>query len=75
MKLEAVDISKSYGDHMVLDSVSLSLDKGVITGLIGVNGVGKSTLLKILSGINQPDKGTLDVSDLNIAYMLSLIHI
>ena len=54
---------------MVLDSVSLSLDKGVITGLIGVNGVGKSTLLKILSGINQPDKGTLDVSDLNIAYM------
>lgn len=69
MKFEATDIRKSYGDHLVLDNVSISLDKGVITGLIGVNGVGKSTLLKILSGINQPDEGTLDISNLNVAYM------
>ena len=50
-------ISKSYGDHQVLDRVSLTLAEGQKLGLVGANGVGKSTLLKIVTGEIEPDRG------------------
>ena len=51
------DLSFSYGKHKVLGNVSMTLEKGKIYGLLGENGVGKSTLLKILSGLLKLDSG------------------
>ena len=55
------DLSFSYGKHKVLGNVSLTLEKGKIYGLLGENGVGKSTLLKILSGLLKPEGGECTV--------------
>lgn len=57
--LELNAISKSFGPTQALDSVSFSVNQGMIHGLIGENGAGKSTLIKILSGLLQPDFGTI----------------
>ncbi len=51
------DISKSYGRQKVLDNVSMSFEKGKTKCIMGESGVGKTTLLKIMTGIVRPDKG------------------
>lgn len=61
MELEARHIYKTYGTITVLEDVSFSLEKGQKAGLIGNNGTGKTTLLKILAGIVEPDGGTVTV--------------
>ena len=48
--LECKNISKSYKDNKVLDNVSLNIEQGKIYGLIGRNGVGKTTLMSIMTG-------------------------
>lgn len=58
-RLEIQDISKSFEGAKVLDAVDLQIGPGQVLGLIGENGAGKSTLLNILTGIVQPDRGTL----------------
>ena len=55
------DLSFSYGKHKVLGNVSMTLEKGKIYGLLGENGVGKSTLLKILSGLLKMERGECNV--------------
>ena len=55
------DLSFSYGKHKVLGNVSMTLEKGKIYGLLGENGVGKSTLLKILSGLLKMERGECKV--------------
>ena len=55
------DLSFSYGKHKVLGNVSMTLEKGRIYGLLGENGVGKSTLLKILSGLLKMERGECNV--------------
>ena len=55
------DLSFSYGKHKVLGNVSMTLEKGKIYGLLGENGVGKSTLLKILSGLLKIERGDCNV--------------
>ena len=55
--IKLTDLSFSYGKHKVLGNVSMKLEKGKIYGLLGENGVGKSTLLKILSGLLKPEGG------------------
>ncbi len=57
--LTATDLTKSYGDRTVLAGVSLAVDPGHRTGLVGENGVGKSTLLRLLAGIEDPDSGSV----------------
>src|SRR5690606_34139184 len=57
--LEAHGISKSFGGVHALESASLTCRAGEIHALIGANGAGKSTLVKILSGVLQPDEGTI----------------
>ena len=55
--LECKNISKSYKDNKVLDNVSLNIEQGKIYGLIGRNGVGKTTLMSIMTGQNPADSG------------------
>jgi macrolide transport system ATP-binding/permease protein len=55
--LSAYDLVKSYGPHRVLDGLNIAAVAGQRVGLVGENGTGKSTLLRILAGIDEPDRG------------------
>lgn len=57
MILQAEHISKAYGNKQVLRDISLHLEEGELVCLLGVSGVGKTTLFNILSGLTQPDTG------------------
>lgn len=57
--LTAEKITKAYTERKLLDGVSFSLQEGEKVGVIGINGTGKSTLLKILAGLEEPDEGEL----------------
>jgi macrolide transport system ATP-binding/permease protein len=59
--LVARDLVRAYGDRVVLDGVDLVANPGQPLGLVGENGAGKSTLLRLLSGIEQPDSGSIAV--------------
>ena len=60
--LQATGLSKTYSSGKALDNVSISLNSGAISGLLGRNGAGKSTLFKILCGLVTPDSGSVAVS-------------
>ena len=57
--LTAHHISKSYGIHTILQNISFSVSAGERVGLIGPNGCGKTILLRILTGQENPDQGTI----------------
>jgi len=59
ISIETKNISKSFGLVRAVSDVSVSVSAGEARGLVGENGAGKSTLLKVLSGITQPDHGTI----------------
>ncbi len=62
MYLAVNDISKAYGMHQVLNQVSLILNDGQRLGLVGANGVGKSTLLNIITGELEADSGSVSLT-------------
>jgi simple sugar transport system ATP-binding protein len=66
--LKLTDISKSYGPTRVLTDVSLSIYRGEVLCLLGDNGAGKSTVIKILSGVVQPSSGTLEVNGTPVTF-------
>ena len=57
--LKAEHIAKSYSDKQVLKDISVTLNEGEIVSLLGVSGVGKTTLFNVLSGLVMPDSGTV----------------
>ena len=57
MKIEVINVSKRYADHVALNNVSLSVPEQSIYGLLGPNGAGKTTLIRILNQITGPDTG------------------
>ncbi|MFC1237061.1 energy-dependent translational throttle protein EttA [Vibrio sp. F74] len=61
--VEVKNLTKSFGDRVLIDNLSFSMPKGAIVGIIGANGAGKSTLFKMLSGTEQPDSGTIELGD------------
>ncbi|MEG2595286.1 MAG: ABC-F family ATP-binding cassette domain-containing protein [Ruthenibacterium sp.] len=70
MLLAAEHLSKNYGMKQLLQDVSLYLSEKDRVGILGVNGTGKSTLLKILAGLEVPDSGSIIVSGaLNVVYL------
>lgn len=63
-------ISKSFTDRILLDNISFGINEGDRIGVIGVNGTGKSTLLKIIAGLEDTDSGTLTKTrELHISYL------
>ena len=74
--LLAIDrISKAYGDNQVLNQVSFALNIGQKVGLVGANGVGKSTLLKIIVGEVEPDDGEMRVaSGVKVGYLPQVLN-
>ncbi|MDN6549748.1 MAG: energy-dependent translational throttle protein EttA [Enterobacterales bacterium] len=61
--LEVQNLSKSYGDRLLIEDLSFALPKGAIVGIIGPNGAGKSTLFRMISGKEQPDSGNIDLGE------------
>ena len=60
MNIVTVDeITKAYGERKLFDKASFFLQEGEKAGIIGINGTGKSTLLKIIAGIENPDSGNV----------------
>jgi ATP-binding cassette ChvD family protein len=68
--VEAAALTKGYGDRVLMEDLSFSLPQGGIVGVIGPNGVGKTTLMKMIIGEEQPDAGTIKVGDtVQISYV------
>jgi len=69
MVIEAQNLTKSYGDKLLFENLSFSIPKGALVGIVGPNGVGKTTLFRIIMQQEQPDSGTLRVGEsVQIAY-------
>ncbi len=69
--LQVSNITKHYGDDLILDGVTFTLNAGERVGLIGPNGCGKTTLLRIITGQETPDSGSVlrDPPDLRVGYL------
>ena len=68
--IELNKVSKSYGNKMLIEDLSLSIPKGSIVGIIGGNGAGKSTLFRMIAGTETPDSGTIDMGEtVKVAYV------
>jgi energy-dependent translational throttle protein EttA len=66
----ATDVSKGFGDRLLIDDLSFSLPQGGIVGVIGANGAGKTTLFRMIAGLDTPDAGELRVGEtVQIAYV------
>ncbi|MDG2244133.1 MAG: energy-dependent translational throttle protein EttA [Rhodospirillaceae bacterium] len=61
--IEAKNVSKAFGDRLLIDDLSFNLPPGGIVGVIGPNGAGKSTLFKMITGEEKPDTGELRIGD------------
>ena len=68
--IELEGVTKSFGDRLLLDDVSLTIPPGAIVGIIGPNGAGKSTLFRMIVGQETPDSGTIKIgSTVNLSYV------
>jgi ATP-binding cassette ChvD family protein len=68
--IEVSNLSKGFGDRLLIDNLSMNIPKNAIVGIIGPNGVGKSTLFRILMGQEKPDNGTIQIGDtVKLAYV------
>ena len=61
--IEVKNVSKAYGDRVLIDDLSFTLPKGAIVGVIGGNGAGKSTLFRMIMGVEQPDSGEIIIGE------------
>ncbi|MES2615036.1 MAG: energy-dependent translational throttle protein EttA [Bdellovibrionota bacterium] len=61
--VDAIALTKSYGDKLLFDNLNFKLPPGGIVGIIGPNGAGKSTLFKLINGIEKPDAGEIRIGE------------
>ena len=68
--IEVEGLRKAYGERLLIDDLSFRLPQGGIVGIIGPNGAGKTTLFRMLTGVEQPDAGTIRIGPtVQIAYV------
>ena len=68
--MEFKNVSKSFGDRLLIDDLSMIIPPGAIVGIIGPNGAGKSTLFKMITGQEKPDVGSINIGPtVNLAYV------
>ena len=61
--ITVASLKKSYGNHVVLDNINIKIPQGSVVGLLGPNGCGKTTLLKILAGLIKDYEGTVKINN------------
>src|SRR6476469_9078323 len=61
--IEAENLAKGYGDRLLYENVNFKLPPGGIVGIIGPNGVGKTTLFRMLTGQEKPDSGDITIAE------------
>jgi ABC-2 type transport system ATP-binding protein len=59
-------VSKTFGEVLALDSVSLEFERGIVYGLLGPNGAGKTTLIRLLTTLLRPDSGRVEVAGVDV---------
>ena len=64
--IEFKNISLSYGNRLILDNLSFKINEGQIFGMLGPNGVGKSTIFNLITGLINPDSGDINISGNNV---------
>ena len=64
--IELVHLQKQFGDHAVLRDINLSVKKGEVLSIIGASGSGKSTMLRCINALEDPDKGTITVDGIEV---------
>ena len=64
--IEFENISLSYGNRLILDNISFKINEGQIFGMLGPNGVGKSTIFNLITGLINPDKGKIKIIGENV---------
>ena len=69
MSIEIKDINKKFGDFVALEDVSLSIPTGQLTALLGPSGGGKSTLLRIIAGLESADEGTVHIEGVEATHL------
>ena len=67
--VELIDITKKYGEQEVLNSFSLDVEKGKCLAIMGESGSGKSTIAKIIIGLEKPNSGTVEIFDKDIEFL------
>jgi ATP-binding cassette ChvD family protein len=68
--MEVSNVSKGFGDRLLIDDLSFTLPPAAIVGVIGANGAGKTTLFKMIAGVEQPDSGTIRMAPaVQLAYV------
>ena len=68
--IEFKNVSKGYGDRLLIDDLSFAIPPGAIVGIIGPNGAGKSTLFRMITGAEKPDKGEIKIgSTVQVAHV------
>ena len=68
--VEAENVSKSYGDRLLIEDLSFTLPPAAIVGVIGPNGAGKTTLMRMITGQEQPDSGSFRIGEtVELAYV------
>ncbi len=68
--IEIEGVTKGYGDRILIDNLTCSIPKNAIVGIVGPNGVGKSTLFRMIMGKEQPDSGSVSIGEtVQIAYV------
>ena len=68
--IEFREVSKAFGDRLLMDKLSFTVPPGAIVGIIGPNGAGKSTLFRMLTGQEKPDSGEVDIGEtVKLAYV------
>jgi ATP-binding cassette ChvD family protein len=68
--IEAKNVKKAYGDKLLFDDLNFSLPRGAIVGVVGPNGVGKTTLFRMITGQEKPDSGSFKVGEtVKMAYV------
>ena len=64
--ISAKNLTKSFGDFIAVDNIDLDVKRGEVLGFLGPNGAGKSTTMKMLTGFLEPDKGTIEICDIDL---------
>src|SRR6476646_468089 len=69
MSIDAMNVSKQFGDFYALRDVSVSIDRVKLTALLGPSGGGKSTLLRIIAGLEKPDTGRVYIDGQDVTHV------